>query len=197
MTPLILASSSNVRRQLLANAGISVEVIAAPIDERLLEVPMIAAGASPADIAAMLAEAKAVAVSALAPAALVIGADQTLDLDGERFTKPVDIEDARRHLMTLSGKTHFLQSAVTVACSGEVVWQHIEAPRLAMRTLTESEVDRYLAEVGGAALSSVGCYQIEGPGIRLFERIEGDYFSVLGLPLLPLISFLRRQGAVE
>lgn len=198
MTPmLILASASPVRRQLLANAGVAFEVIPAAVDERLLEEPLLSAGASPATIAEMLAEAKAAAVSAEAPQAWTIGADQVLDLDGARLTKPADRAAARAQLRRLAGREHQLHSALAVARGGETIWRHRDSSRLAMRDLDDRAIDRYLDEVGAAALTSVGSYQLEGPGIRLFDRIEGDYFAILGLPLLPLLKFLRSEGVVQ
>jgi septum formation protein len=194
---LVLASASRARQALLANAGVAFEVAPAAIDERAAEQPLLKAGATPDDIAVALAMAKAAAVSDPRPGDLVIGADQVLELEGERLTKPQDMESARRQLLQLSGRTHELHSAVAAARAGEVVWQRVETARLTMRRLDPAAIGRYLAEVGDAALTSVGAYQIEGPGIRLFERIEGDYFAILGLPLLPLLAFLRAEGVVE
>jgi septum formation protein len=194
---LVLASGSEIRRLLLRNAGVDVEVDPAGIDERAAEQPLLSSGAGPDDLALALAMAKAVSVSERRPADLVIGADQTLDLDGERLTKPENMEAARRQLLRLSGRSHQLHSAVACARGGEVVWSHLESPTLTMRRLDPPSVGRYLAEAGPNVLSSVGAYQLEGLGIRLFERIEGDYFAVLGLPLLPLLAFLRSEGLVE
>lgn len=193
---LVLASGSKTRQALLANAGIAFEAVPAAIDERAAEKPLLDAGASPDDIAMALAMVKASSVSENRGGDLVIGADQLLDLDGERLTKPEDMEAARRQLLKLSGRTHMLHSAVAAARSGEILWQHAETARLTMRRLEPAEVGRYLAEAGPAALTSVGAYQVEGPGIRLFERIDGDYFGILGLPLLPLLAFLRSEGAI-
>ena len=131
------------------------------------------------------------------PGALVVGADQTLDLNGERLTKPADMEAARRQLLALSGRTHRLHSAVACARDGEILWQHSETVQLTMRSFLPAAVGRYLALAGEKALSSVGTYQIEGPGIRLFKRIEGDYFAILGLPLLPLLDVLRAEGELD
>jgi septum formation protein len=194
---LVLASGSSSRRSLLANAGIAFEAVPAEIDERAAEQPLIDAGASPDDVSLALAMAKALAVSERRPEALVIGADQVLALDGERFVKPADMGAARRQLLRLSGKTHALHTAVAGARSGEVLWQHSETAHLTMRQLSPQLIGHYLAEAGPQALASVGAYQIEGRGIRLFERIEGDYFAILGLPLLPLVCFLRAEGVVE
>jgi septum formation protein len=194
---LILASGSAARRALLANAGLSFDVVPATIDERAAEQPLLDVGAPPEDIALALAMAKASMVNEDHPEALVIGADQVLDLDGESLSKPHDMEAARRQLLRLSGQTHHLHSAVACAKSGEVAWQHVETASLTMRRLDPGYVGRYLAHVGPAALSSVGSYQLEGEGIQLFERVEGDYFGILGLPLLPLLGFLRSAGAIE
>jgi septum formation protein len=144
-----------------------------------------------------LARAKAEAVSELAAGAFVIGADQVLAFENQILTKPVSMEAARRQLLDLSGKKHTLHSAVAVATNGETVWATTETATLTMRKLTPAFVGQYLAAAGEAALSSVGAYQIESLGIQLFEKIEGDYFTVLGLPLLPLLDTLRREGAIE
>ena len=194
---LVLASASPTRRRLLAEAGIDAEARPAPIDERATEAPLLRAGATPRDIAVALASAKALAASEAAPAALVIGADQTLDLDGERMTKPSDMDAAGQQLLRLSGRSHKLHSAVACARDGTILWQHVESPTLTMRKLAPDDIARYLAAVGEDALSSVGAYQLEGRGIRLFERIDGDFFAILGLPLLPLLAFLRSQKVVE
>jgi septum formation protein len=194
---LILASGSTARRALLANAGLLFDVVPATIDERAAEQPLLDAGAQPEDVALALAMAKASSVSEDHPEALVIGADQVLDLDGESLSKPPDMEAARRQLLRLSGQTHQLHSAVACAKGGDIVWQHVETASLTMRRLDPGYVGRYLARVGPAALSSVGSYQLEGEGIRLFERVEGDYFGILGVPLLPLLGFLRSAGAIE
>lgn len=194
---LVLASASPTRRRLLAGAGIAAEMRPAPIDERAAEMPLLAAGASPHDIAVALAAAKALAASEAEPDALVIGADQTLDLGGERLTKPADMEAARLQLLRLSGRPHRLHSAVACARAGEIVWQHVESPTLTVRDLTPAAIGRYLAAVGEDALTSVGAYQLEGRGIQLFERIDGDFFAILGLPLLPLLAFLRAERVLE
>ena len=194
---LILASASRARQSLLKNAGIAFETMSADIDERAAERPLLETGAAPDDVSMALAMAKALTVSERRPEALVVGADQVLALDGERFVKPADMEAARRQLLSLSGKTHALHAAIAVARSGGIVWQHCETAYLTMRQLTPASIGRYLAEAGPRALESVGAYQLEGPGVRLFEKIEGDYFAILGLPLLPLLKFLRAEGVVE
>jgi septum formation protein len=194
---IILASQSPARQAILKNAGLAFKSLPANIDERAAEEPLVQSGAGAEDLAQALAMIKAGHVSQQRPADLVIGADQTLELDGERLTKPADMAAARRQLLNLAGKPHRLHSAVACCRGGAVVWQHMESVTLTMRPLTPEEIGRYLAKVGEKALTSVGAYQIEGPGIQLFERIDGDYFAILGLPLLPLLTFLRAQGEME
>jgi septum formation protein len=194
---LILASGSRSRRSILQNAGVVFEVVPAELDERAAEEPLLKAGATVEDIALALAMAKATLVSERHPGALVIGADQMLELDGERLTKPANMEAARHQLLKLSGKTHDLHSAVACARAGGIVWQHAEPAHMTMQRLSPQFIGRYLAAVGTEALSSVGAYQIEGRGIQLFDRIDGDFFAILGLPLLPLLAFLRSEGIVE
>jgi septum formation protein len=194
---LILASGSRSRRALLENAGLTLDVVPADLDERAAEEPLLKAGATPEDIALALAMGKATMVSEAHPGALVIGADQMLELEGERLNKPEDMEAARRQLLRLSGKTHTLHSAVCCARGRGIVWQHAEPAYMTMRKLTPQFIGRYLAAVGPEALTSVGAYQVEGRGIQLFEKIDGDFFAILGLPLLPLLGFLRSEGVVE
>lgn len=196
MTTIVLASRSAARGALLTSAGIPFTAMPSSIDERTVEAPLLAGGASPAAIASALAEAKAVDVSGRTPGAFVIGADQTLDVDGTQWTKPASMTEAREQLARLSGRTHELHSTAAVARDGAVAWRHRDSARLTMRALSATVIDAYLSEVGDAALSSVGAYQIEGPGIRLFERVDGDYFTILGLPLLPLLMYLRGEGVV-
>ncbi len=197
MSSVVLASGSQIRQALLRNAGLHFTVEPAGIDERAAEQPLLRSGAGPDDLALALAMAKAVEVSERRGADLVIGADQVLDLDGERLTKPEDMQAARRQLLRLAGRSHQLHSAVACARNGEIVWSHLSSPVLRMRRLDPGMVGRYLAEAGAPVLTSVGAYQLEGPGIRLFEEIDGDYFAILGLPLLPLLAFLRSQGITE
>ncbi|MBA4206990.1 MAG: septum formation inhibitor Maf [Polymorphum sp.] len=194
---LVLASGSSIRATLLRNAGLDFAVDPAGVDEREIERPLLEAGAEPQEIALVLGKAKALDVALRRPGDLVIGADQVLGLGSTRFTKPADLAAARAQLALLAGKTHELHSSVVVAKGGEVLWSHVSTARLQMRVLSDAELDVYLAMAGSAALSSVGCYQLEGLGIRLFERIEGDYFTILGLPLLPLLGFLREKGEIH
>ena len=194
---IILASGSPFRKKLLEHAGIDVEAIPADLDERALEAPLAESGASPEDVAIVLAEAKAVAVSEEHPGRLVLGCDQTLSLGDEVFHKPDDMEGARRHLLKLSGKTHHLNSAVVLVRDGETLWRHVGIAALTMRKLDPAFIGRHLARVGNKALSSVGAYQIEGEGIQLFDRIEGDYFTIVGLPMLPVLEKLRELGAID
>ena len=194
--PLTLASSSPYRLEMLRRAGLAVEAVASSIDERAAETPLIEVGAEPEDIASVLAEAKAANVSDRAPG-LVVGADQVLALDGNLLHKPRDMEEARRRLLTLSGRTHQLHSAAVLSRDGETIWRHVSTAQMTMRELDPGFVGRHLAAVGDVALTSVGAYQIEGPGAQLFERIEGDLFTIIGLPLLPLLAELRRLDAID
>lgn len=192
--PLVLASRSAVRRTLLEAAGVPVEVRPADIDERSLETGV--PSETPAAVAALLARQKALAVAALHPARLVLGADQVLTLDAKLFSKPADRAAARAQLRALSGRTHELHAAIAFVRDATVVFEHVGTARLTMRSFSDRFLDAYLEAVGSAATASVGAYQIEGLGIQLFERVEGDYFTVLGLPLLTALDFLRRHGCL-
>lgn len=194
---IILASGSAARRMLLDNAGIAFGVVRPEIDERAVEEAVENSGVTPSELATILAEAKADEVSLRHPEALVIGADQTMALDDQLFHKPADMADARRHLLALSGRTHELHSAVVVAQAGITIWRHVDTARLTMRDLSPEFIGRHLSAVGDAALQSVGGYQIEARGIQLFERIEGSHFTIVGLPLLSLLAFLRERGAID
>ena len=194
---IVLASGSRFRKAMLEAAGVDIDVVPADIDERAVEMPLEGTGASPEDVAQVLAEAKALEVSERHPGRLVLGCDQTLSLDDELFHKPRDMEDARRHLLKLSGRTHQLNSAAVLARNGEALWRHVGIARLTMRKLEPAFIGRHLARVGPMALNSVGAYQIEGEGIQLFEKIEGDHFTIVGLPLLPLLKELRDLGAID
>lgn len=192
--PLVLASRSAVRRTLLEAAGLQVEVRPADIDERSLETVM--PSETPAAVAALLARQKALAVAALHPARLVLGADQVLALDAKLFSKPADRAAARAQLRALSGRTHELHAAIAFVRDATVVCEHVGTARLTMRSFSDRFLDAYIEAAGSAATASVGAYQIEGLGIQLFERVEGDYFTVLGLPLLTALDFLRRHGCL-
>ena len=194
MSGLILASTSASRRAILDAAGVAFRAIAPDVDEDAAKAALLAAGAGPLDVAAELASLKAIAVSRLL-SGLVIGADQTLELDGALFDKPRDLAEARRTLEALRGRAHRLHSAVAVASGGEVLWSEVVTARLTMWPFSDAFLDRYLADQGDAVLSSVGAYLIEGRGIQLFEKIEGDHFAILGLPLLPLLNYLRAVAA--
>jgi septum formation protein len=189
--PLILASQSRTRQALLSNAGINFEAFAAEIDERAVQQ---ASGLSaPGDIAGLLAREKALSVSARQPGKFVIGADQTLALGEHLFSKPAGRAQAAEQLRALSGRSHELHSAVAVACDGKILFEQAAIARMTMRRLGEPEIDAYLDEAGEAVTTSVGAYQLEGLGVHLFARIEGDHFTILGLPLLPLLAFLRSE----
>lgn len=190
MSRLILASTSTSRQSILRAAGLVFDAVAPGVDEDVLKAGLLAEGAGPRDIALALATEKALAVSRRTPGP-VIGADQTLDLDGALFDKPADMAAARQTLTRLRGRTHVLHSAVVVADGGEIRWSLVDSPRLAVRAFSDAFLDDYLAGQGERVLSSVGAYLIEGAGIQLFDHIDGDHFAILGLPLLPLLNFLR------
>lgn len=189
---LILASQSSVRRKILAEAGIPFTAQSPAMDENAAKKSFPTTEAGP--LAEALAAAKALSVSGLQPEAHVIGADQTLSCEGEIFHKPSSIDGARRQLIGLRGRTHVLHSALSCARNGKIIWAFRDDAALTMRLFSEVFLDNYLAVSGPAAMTSVGCYQLEGQGVQLFDRIEGDYFTVLGLPLLPLLKFLREIG---
>lgn len=191
---LVLASRSRSRVALLEGAGLAFSAEPSAVDERAVEAPLLAAGASPGEIALHLAEAKALDVATRRPGDLILGCDQTLGLDGERFVKPENAAAARAQLERLRGRTHELHSALALVADGGVVWRRVEVAAMTMRRFSDAFLDDYCDRAGDAVLSSVGCYQLEGIGISLFEAIEGDYFTILGLPLLPLLAELRRRG---
>lgn len=195
-TGLVLASASAIRQTLLRNAGIEFTVDAANIDEGKLKTELKAQHAATEMAAIELAARKAQAVSARQPNKLVIGADQILDDRGTWFDKPVDMEAAARQLERLAGRPHRLVNGVIVVEDGIELWRYADAVTMLMRPLSRGFIDDYLRRVGDAALKSVGGYHLEGLGAQLFDRVEGDYFSVLGLPLLPLLAFLRRRGMI-
>ena len=194
-SPLILGSASSSRSALLEAAGLEFEMDPAGINERAIrKVVTRDRGAAPSDIADVLARAKAETVSERNPGALVIGADQVLACADDLFEKPKSMEDARRTLLALQGKTHQLHASVALAREGHVHWAHIETAHLTMRALSPEEIGRYLGQAGEIVFSSVGAYQLEGLGVHLFEEIKGDYFTILGLPLLALLKQLRLEG---
>ena len=190
-SPLILASQSRARQTLLANAGINFEAVPAEIDERAVQ--QASNLTAPAEIAKLLAREKSLAVSAQLPSRLIIGADQTLALGSRLFSKPASRVQAAEQLHALAGGTHELHSAVAVSRDGEILFDNVTGARMTMRNLGEAEINAYLDQAGEAVTSSVGAYQLEGLGVHLFERIEGDHFTILVLPLLPLLAFLRSE----
>jgi len=194
--PVILASKSASRRAVLQAAGVPFEAASAGVDEDAAKVELLARGADPKAIAEALAEQKALAVSRLRPA-LVIGADQTLELEGGLYDKVESVEAAGERLKHLRGKAHQLHAAVVVAQDGTVIWRETVSATLAMRDFSDAFLDAYLAEEGEACLGSVGCYRLEGPGAQLFDRIEGDYFAILGLPILGLFDLLRQHQVLS
>jgi septum formation protein len=191
--PLMLASKSSARRAMLEAAGIPVVVHPADIDERAVEQD---AGGDAEAVAALLAREKARAVATQLPGRLIVGADQTLALGDRRFSKPIDRVDARDQLQALRGRTHSLHSAVAVVRGTDHLFACTDTARLTMRAFSDSFIEAYLDVTAGAATTSVGGYQLERTGVQLFERVEGDHFTVLGLPLLPLLHFLRSAGAL-
>jgi septum formation protein len=197
--PLILASASAGRANSLRRAGIGFRQLPAAIDERALEIDAASGetGIDAGGLALMLAAAKAEHVSRGAPEALVIGADQVMECGGVIIHKPATIEAARQQLAALRGRTHSLNAGICVARGGETLWRHLDRAQLTMRAFSDAFLDDYAAAEGETLLTSVGAYRIEGPGIQLFSRIEGDYFSIIGLPLLPLLGYLRQIGWLE
>lgn len=199
-TKLVLASASTVRQTLLRNAGLSFEAADSRTDEDAIKREFaegdLDRDAATDALALKLAEEKALAVSARFPGALVIGADQILSCMGKRYDKPKSMAEARANLLEFRGRPHILHSGLVLAKNRVIVWRHSARATLTMRDFTDAFLDHYLAETGSMVMKSVGCYQLEGPGVQLFEKIEGDYFSILGLPMLPLLAELRAQGAI-
>ncbi|WP_315723272.1 MULTISPECIES: Maf family protein [unclassified Bradyrhizobium] len=187
--PLVLASQSRARRLLLENAGLACEAVPADVDERAIQTE--AGLVAPYEVALHLATAKARAVAATRPGSYVLGADQTLALGERMFNKPAGRQQAMHQLLALAGRTHALHSAIAVVRNGEVLFSHVAVAWMTMRTLSESDVAAYLDTAGQAVMSSVGAYQLEGLGVHLFDRIDGDHFTILGLPLLPLLAYFR------
>lgn len=196
MTGLVLASKSAARRAVLDGARVAYQVDVAGVDEDAVKVERLAAGDGPREIAEALAELKAVKISRSRPD-YVIGADQTLDLDGTLYDKAETVEAARERLRILRGRTHLLHAAVCVARDGAVVWRQTAEARLTMRNFSDDFLEDYLAREGQQALGSVGCYRLEDLGVQLFSKIEGDYFAILGLPLLDLMAFLRAEKVLS
>lgn len=195
--PLILASQSPFRRMLMENAGLAFMAEAATIDERAVEAALADRNPTPQEVAEELAIEKARDVAGRNAGALVIGSDQTLSLEGRVFHKPADMNEAKSHLAAMSGRTHSLNCGIALVRDGTVLWRHVSVAHLTMRPLSDAFIDRHLARAGTKVLASVGAYQLEGEGVQLFERIDGDYFTILGLPLLPLLAKLRDLGAID
>lgn len=192
---LILASKSAARASILRGCGLEFEQIVAGVDEDAIKAGLRAEGASTLKQAELLAETKAIKVSR-SQRGIVLGADQMLDLDGEAFDKPADLQAAREQLSRLRGRTHILQTALVACVEGAPVWRHISQPNLTMRNFSDAFMETYLDTEGEELLATVGGYKLEGRGAQLFERVEGDFFSILGLPLLPLLGWLRDRNAI-
>lgn len=191
---LILASGSTIRAEMLRNAGVEVETLVARVDETTIKGAMLAENARPRDIADTLAEMKARRVAMKHPETLVLGADQVLVCDGQLYDKPETVEEARAQLKSLRGKAHELLSAAVIFENGAPVWRHIGRAQLMMREFSDEFLDAYVTAQGDDLLTTVGAYKLEGAGAQLFSRVQGDYFSVLGLPLLEVLEFLRSRG---
>ncbi|CAN5907141.1 nucleoside triphosphate pyrophosphatase [soil metagenome] len=194
--PIILASKSAARTAVLTGAGVSFEIHVSGVDEDAVKTALLAQGGTPRDVADALAELKAVKISRGRPG-FVIGADQTLEFEGGLYDKAETVETARDRLKLLRGKPHKLHSAVVVAKDGQPIWREVATCTLTMRDFSDTFLEDYLAAEGPDALGSVGCYRLEGPGSQLFSKIEGDYFAILGLPLLGLLDLLRKHGALS
>lgn len=197
MTGFILASKSTVRAKMLRDAGLTVELEPSSIDERAVEAPAMATGASPSAVARLLAEAKARDVSLRHPDRIIIGADQTLALGSRRFSKPKDRPSAAEQLTTLCGQQHILASAAAIARNGDILWSGVNEAHLTMRKFSQDYLEDYLDRMGDIVTTTVGGYQLEGIGVQLFDMVEGDYFTILGLPLLPLLAALRDRGLLK
>lgn len=197
VTPIILASGSSIRAQLLRGAGVDFTVQVPRVDEEMIKGSMLAEAATPRDIADALAEHKARKISLKQPDACVIGCDQVLDFDGQLLSKPASPDDARAQLLAMRGKRHKLLSAAVVYYNGEPQWRHVGTVRLTMRAFSDAYLDAYIARNWDSIRYSVGGYKLEEEGVRLFSHIDGDYFTVLGMPLLELLNHLAMQGTIE
>lgn len=195
--PLILASGSKIRAHLLTKANVGYEVVNARVDEENIRRSLQIEGASPRDVADALAEAKARKVSAKRPEALVLGCDQVLDFQGTIFSKPASLDDARNQLLLLRGNHHQLLSAAVIYQNGEPLWRYVGVVRLAMRQFSNAYLEDYLSRNFDSIRHSVGGYMLEEEGVRLFERVDGDYFTVLGMPLMEILSYLTVRGEIE
>jgi len=193
---IILASGSKIRKDILSNAGINFEVIVKPIDEATIKEAMLADNAPLKDIADALAETKSVRVSQQ-NAGLVIGADQIMVMDNNLYDKPASLIEAKERLLLMRGKTHFLIGAVVISENGMAIWRYLSKTKLTMRDFSEEFIDDYIEKEGVSLLKSVGAYKFEGRGSQLFSDVKGDFFSILGLPLLPVLDFLRTRGAIS
>ena len=194
---LVLASGSPFRKALLQAAGIEFETLPADIDERAVEQPVRESGATPDEIATALALAKGRSVSSLRPTDFIIGCDQVMSMDGVLFHKCASLDDARAQLASMRGRTHRLSSGMAIVRNDEVLWSHVSAANMTFRNFSDAFLDGYMDRAGGKVLLSVGAYQYEGLGQQLFEKVEGDYFTIIGLPMLPLLAALRDLGIIH
>ena len=193
---IVLASVSASRRRLLSQTGIYFDTAKPPVDEAPIKARLKEGGASAADVAEALAESKANSVADILPGHYVIGADQMLECEGIWFDKPSSRDEARRHLQTLCGRTHQLVTAAVIAHEGRIIWRHVETAKMTMREFSDAFLEQYLDKAGPNVLRSVGAYELEGVGAQLFAKIEGDFLSILGLPVVPLLNALREAGAL-
>lgn len=197
MSEIILASGSEIRAQMLRDAGLEFRVLPARIDEAAIKASLLAENAPPRDVADVLAALKAQRVAGKNPDGLVIGADQVLELDGTIFSKPADLQESKAQLRALAGKTHTLHSAAVIHHGQRPIWRHISRVDLTMRDISEAFLDRYIEQAGPEILHSVGAFQIEAAGIRLFSKINGPYHAILGLPLIEMLNFLHSAGHIQ
>lgn len=193
---IVLSSSSATRRRLLSQTGLYFKTAKPPVDESIIKAKLKSAGATAQQVAENLAESKADSVAAILPGAHIIGADQMLECDGVWFDKPADREGAKAHLKSLRGKTHQLITAAVIAHEGRIVWRRTDIAKMTMRNFSDEFIEQYLEKAGEGVIHSVGAYELEGAGAQLFDAVEGDFFSILGLPLIPLLAGLRETGAL-